>query len=296
MAQRFGGRFSPGASQDRAADPAPGWAGRRRSRAGARINALFIVPAPLVLTAFAQEPVGLAFDLAAFGLLMAAAFMTREGEKAHQAFDVRRVARKPALPRKLIGAALTAAGLAFAGLPDPGAAVIFAVLGAGLHLFAFGPDPLRDKGHEDTDAFQLERVTKAVEEAEAYLAEMRAAIADLRDRRLTDRVDRFIATARTMFRRVEDDPRDLTGARRFLGVYLLGARDATVKFADLYARRADRQARADYVALLDDLEDGFATRTDKMLLSDRSDLDIEIEVLRDRLQREEATAPKRAGN
>ncbi len=89
-----------------------------------------------------------------------------------------------------------------------------------------------------------------------------------------------------MIRTVEEDPRDLTGARKYLGVYLMGARDATIKFVDLYARNKDADARADYEALLDDLEQNFAARTDKMLLDDRSDMDIEINVLRDRLQRE----------
>jgi CHASE3 domain sensor protein len=89
-----------------------------------------------------------------------------------------------------------------------------------------------------------------------------------------------------MFRTIEEDPRDLTGARKYLTVYLQGARDATIKFADIYARSQDPQARSDYLALLEDLEQNFAARTQKMLLEDRSDLTIEIDVLRDRLQRE----------
>lgn len=89
-----------------------------------------------------------------------------------------------------------------------------------------------------------------------------------------------------MIRTVEEDPRDLTGARKFLGVYLMGARDATVKFVDRYRRSKNNEARADYEALLGDLEQNFAARTEKMLLDDKSDMDIEIKVLRDRLQRE----------
>ena len=48
----------------------------------------------------------------------------------------------------------------------------------------------------------------------------------------------------------------------------------------------DAQARADYAALLDDLEQNFAARTRALLTEDRTDLTIEIDVLRDRLQRE----------
>ena len=41
----------------------------------------------------------------------------------------------------------------------------------------------------------------------------------------------------------------------------MGARDATVRFADVYATSRDAKARADYEALLTDLETNFASRT-----------------------------------
>ena len=58
------------------------------------------------------------------------------------------------------------------------------------------------------------------------------------------------------------------------------------KFADIFSRTRDAQARTDYLALLDDLEKNFAARNRKSLLEDRSDLTIEIDVLRERLSRE----------
>ena len=100
------------------------------------------------------------------------------------------------------------------------------------------------------------------------------------------RVERFILTARDLFRTVEEDPRDLTSARKYLSVYLQGARDATVAFVDVYQRTGDADAKADYLSLLDDLEQNFAARTQKLLSDDRTDLTIEIDVLRDRLARE----------
>ena len=102
----------------------------------------------------------------------------------------------------------------------------------------------------------------------------------------TARLEDFSDTARDLIRTVEEDPRDLTAARKYLGVYLQGARDATSKFADIYSRTRDTQARTDYLALLDDLEKNFAARNRKSLLEDRSDLTIEIDVLRERLSRE----------
>ena len=71
----------------------------------------------------------------------------------------------------------------------------------------------------------------------------------------------------------------------------MGARDATVKFADLYSETQDPGARGDYEALLTDLEANFAARTRALIDSGRTDFDIELQVLRDRLAREGVRMP-----
>jgi len=49
-------------------------------------------------------------------------------------------------------------------------------------------------------------------------------------------------------------------------------------------------ARAKFEDLLTDLEASFTTQKQKLLLENRTDLDVEIEVLRDRLQQEGISA------
>lgn len=284
MAQKFGGKYSPDST------PQPeAFQGARRSRAGGRVNLLFLAPLPLIWQAFGNGPSALVLNLAALGTLLLAAWLTREGLLAQEAYEARKVARRPALPRKILGSLLTGTGLAVAGFAASGdllAPLAYGIVGTVLHFLAFGPDPMRNKGLEGVDLFQTDRVARAVDEAEEHLRAMSDAIKRAGDRTLEGRVERFQQAARALFRTVENDPRDLTAARRYLGVYLLGARDATVKFADIYARTRNAEARADYEALLDDLEENFATRNQKLLLDDRSDLTVEIDVLRERLQRE----------
>jgi len=292
MAERFGGKYSPDNTATKtpgAPLPAQPFDGKRRTRAGGRVNLLFFAPVIFLLTAFLQEPVGLGLDLAAFAVLMLSAWLTREGILAQEAYDARKVARRPAIPRKIFAAVLMGVGLFLGGYAVGGTLVnpvIFALLGVVLHGFSFGLDPLRDKGMEGIDSFQTDRVARAVNEGESHLKAMSDAILRAGDRALETRIERFATTARAMFRTVENDPRDLTAARKYLGVYLLGARDATVKFADIYARSRDPKARADYEALLTDLEANFTAQTQSFLSDDRSDLNIEIDVLRERLQRE----------
>ncbi len=290
MAQRFGGKYSPDGADKGAPVPDRGaFRGARRTRAGGRVNLLFFAPLPLAARAFGAGPVELALNLAALGTLLLAAWLTREGILAQEAYEARKIARRPAIPRKIFASGLTGLGLGLAGYASGGGVMeplIYAALGAVLHSFAFGLDPLKDKGMEGVDSFQTDRVARVVDQAEDYLRGMTEALKRAGDRQAETRLERFQITVRDMLRTVEDDPRDLTAARKYLGVYLMGARDATVKFADLHARAPNPAARDKYLALLGDLEQNFTAKTRALMQDSSTDLDIEIDVLRDRLERE----------
>ncbi len=284
MAQRYGGRYSPDGNR-----PAQGGSATvvARPRGQWRTTVLFLSAFTFLFPAFGDDPDDMLMGLGAGGLLVLAAWTTREGLKAEAAFNARKLARRPAFPRKIAGAVLTGCALALGGfIAEPGLLypTLFALVGAGLHLVSFGIDPIAGKGMEGIDTFQTDRVARAVDEGERHLAAMKDAILRVRDRQLEGRVDRFITAARSLFRTVEGDPGDLTAARKYLSVYLMGARDATVKFADHYAQTRDASARADYEALLTDLETTFASRTTALLTNSRTDLDVEVSVLRERLK------------
>ncbi|KIN64301.1 hypothetical protein Z946_3192 [Sulfitobacter noctilucicola] len=290
MAQRYGGKFSPDPT---ASDGAPRSERRRKqvNPAGGRSNVMFIPAIPLVATTLGDGAIPMTLGLAGAAIWTLSAWLLREGLQAEAAFNDRKIARRPALPRKILAAVGMGigAGLAVAAhLNAPGilSPLLFGLCTGALHLAAFGIDPMKSKGMEGVDTFQQDRVARVVDEAEKHLSAMTDAIMRAKDRQARAKLEDFQEAARTLIRTVEEDPRDLTAARKYLGVYLQGARDATIKFADIYARTGDKEARDDYFALLDDLEDNFAARTRKSLLDDRSDLTIEIDVLRDRLARE----------
>lgn len=288
MAKRYGGKYSP-----EGGDPVAHTPGQYERAAvnpvGARANVLFIPAIPLVFTTLWGGAVSMAFGLSGAGLLTLAALLLRGGLEAEAAYNARKVARRPAFPRKLAASILTGAGILCAGIAHDGgilASALFGIAAGALHVSTFGIDPLRDKGMDGIDTFQQDRVARVVDEAEKHLSAMSDAIKRANDRTTEAKLEQFQTIARDLIRTVEEDPRDLAAARKYLGVYLLGARDATAKFADIFARTRDTKARDDYTALLSDLSDNFAARTRKLLIEDRSDLNIEIDVLRERLARE----------
>ncbi len=297
-AERYGGKYSPdgraGAAPEAAAPPPTAFRNRRARKVSLRARAMFLLPLPLLFAGLgairrgnAPEMLG---ELGAFAGLMLAAWLLNEGRKAEEAYAARAVARPPAIPRKLFAAVLTGGSVFLAGIlslgQNPLGALAFGVVAAVAHLAAFGLDPMKKKGLEGVDEFASERVARAIDQAEALVRAILDAGKAIGDRRLEGRIERLCAQAREVFRVVEQDPRDLNRARTFLSVYLLGLRDATVKFAEVWNRSHDAGARAGYEALLGDLEKSFATQRSHLLEDDRSDLDVEIEVLRERLQQD----------
>jgi hypothetical protein len=297
MTKRYGGKFSPEGTPDNARadlELPHKFRGKKAYNSNIRAKLLFLVPLPLLFSGIGElqagNGTGVLYEWGALAALLLAAWLLRDGLEAEDAYNARKVARPPAVPRKVFASAITGIGVALAAFGGAHvglfSSLIFGGAAALAHSFSFGIDPLRRKGMEGFDEFETERVAKAVDKAEKLLQETISASHKFNDRRLEGRIESLASAARDMFRIVEEDPRDLARARKFMGVYLKGARDATIKFADVYARNRDAQARSDYEALLTDLEQSFAGHRETLLLDDRSDLDVEIEVLRDRLKQE----------
>ena len=193
MAKRYAGKYSPGSDPADARGTASAerpFDGKVPSRVGLRSNLLFLLPFPFLVSAFRAEPGGLALNLGAFGALMLSAWLTREGLLAEEAYEARSIARRPAIPRKIFGAATLGLGLGLAGIADGSLlhGVIFAGLGGLLHLMSFGLDPLKDKGLAAGQRFDADRAERAVREAESVLTEMATAIKRARDAQLEGRV------------------------------------------------------------------------------------------------------------
>ncbi len=294
MTKKYGGQFSPDGATETAPSQPNKFSGQEVYNPNIRSKLLFLVPLPLLFSGISElrigNSTGMAIELGAFGVLILAAWLLRDGLQAEDAYNARKVAKPPAIPRKIFASVLTGLGVWMAAYGGAGldliSSLVYAAAASAAHSFSFGIDPLRKKGMEGFDSFETERVTKAIEKAEKLLSETVTASHRIKDRALEARIESLARTARDMFRTIEEDPRDLTRARKFIGVYLKGARDATIKFANLYTKNRDQDARLKYENLLNDLEKNFSAHRETLLLDDRSDLDIEIEVLQDRLKQE----------
>lgn len=292
MSRRYGGRYSPPGTPP-GGSTSPRFAGRRAERAHIAARLMYLAAIPYLVAAILAlggPPMILLAKVLGLALMVLSAVLLNEGLRAQAAYEARTVARPPAIPRKAFAIAATTLGVGVTSMIGAGDGILGGAVTGGIagaaQWLAFGLDPMRRKGVRGASDFENERVAKAIDSAEATVSEIIALARSIGDRHLEARVERMATAVRDVFRTIEADPRDLTRARRFIGVYLTGARDATAKFAELYRREANAEARADYEALLDDMETSFRQHREDLLKDDKVALDVEIEVLRERLSQE----------
>ncbi len=108
---------------------------------------------------------------------------------------------------------------------------------------------------------------------------------------LGQRIDRVVALTNRILERIRQDPRDLRRARKFMNVYLDGAAEVAERLVRLQQndRAAAEQMAPRMVALLAAMERAAEELHQRLLANDTLDLDVQIEVLEQRIQREGLT-------
>jgi 5-bromo-4-chloroindolyl phosphate hydrolysis protein len=220
--------------------------------------------------------------------------LVERGRQAEADYLRRTIARAPRLPRKLLGAGLTALGVLLASLLASSAGIAASLLFAGAAfggcVLAYGLDPRQDKGlAPDTAAgaeVRMETVVAAIAEAERKIEEIEHWAKRLRSRELTRHLQRIVAQARAILDEIEKDPADIRRARRFLVTYLDGTRDVVEKYAAQQEDLAETPLADNFRRVLTTVESVFAEQHAVLKRNETLDLEVRIEVLETQLLRE----------
>jgi 5-bromo-4-chloroindolyl phosphate hydrolysis protein len=263
--------------------PAGGRAGGRVIAPQAVLPFLFVVPpAVAAVHALVRGDVG-RFGQAAgvTALFFLAAWLIRRGVKAAGS-------NRP-FPGRTLGAlalALATAGAAWF-LAGHGM-IVSLIFGAGAlagAVLAYGSElaPTRGEGlsADAADARQL------VGEARAKLERLARARYRIQGApEITQKLDSIKGWIEKILAQIEEDPRDLRRARKFLVVYLDGAGEVADKYVALQAKGEGASFAPRLLDLLAEMEKVSAEQHAKLLENDSFDLDVQLEVLSDRLKKE----------
>ncbi len=256
---------------------------------------LFVLPLPILAAILRLLASGsyikFGVGLGAFGLFMLGAYCVRRGLHYQAEQKRRKWARSTRVPWKALGSAgigiATALSVLFLTSHSLMAAIFFgigAVIGC---LLTYGVDPQ----HSSEDVVSkygvtADEVIEALEEADEKIIGIESANKTIRNPELNSRLRRITAKARDILGIIEDDPRDLRRARKFLRTYLDGARRVTEGYARTHTKQQNDILDQNFRNVLNTIEEVFGEQHEKLLENDVLDLDVQIEVLETQLKRE----------
>lgn len=170
---------------------------------------------------------------------------------------------------------------------------IFISLGYGLLTFCgmalfYGFDAKDTSKHTQLSGVSAEELTDAFNEAEGKIDNIRTAARKLRssNKVLAKRLVHIADNSQGILKIINDDPKDLRQARKFLKVYLDGTQSVVSKYAARDHLQDDDTIKSNLDKVLDTIESVIIEQRDKLLKNDMLDLDVQIEVLQTQLTHE----------
>ena len=262
-------------------------------KTGIKGTLLFLMPLPVLIGAVIHLLKGNVFSSLTAGALFAgfmiAAVVARHGFKLESRFKQKKLAKAPGTPFKSVAAIILAGttGLTAFLLSDYGllASILIGFVALLGFYMAYGVDPRRDKTGNISLGVSADEVFEALEAAEIKIATIETARKNIRNIQFDQHLKRIIEKARAILAMIEEDPKDLNRARKFLKVYLDGTARVTESYAKTHGKDATTEVLdTSFQEVLDSIESTFDEQREKLLQNDQLDLDVKIEVLKTQLK------------
>ncbi len=256
---------------------------------------LYLLPMPMLFLALWRMlggNGGSAFGFAAgFALCMLAATLVRKGVGIESEAKRRKIVRRSStVPYKVIGAGVLGVAIFLSALMGAGIPM-FSSLMLGLAsvvgcVFVYGTDPSRNSPDMSAIGVTSEEVLEILNEADTKILAIEAARDRIHNVELKDRLKNITKGVREIMGIVEDDPRDLRRARKFLRTYLDGAQRVTEGYADTHSYGDDGELEDNFRNVLGTIERVIEEQKGKLLENNLTELDVQIEVLQLQLEKE----------
>ena len=260
---------------------------------------LFFLPLPLFfaipLSLSAHNMKAFIVNSIAFILFMLSASLARKGFYIEKEYNRRKIAKAPKVKYKTI--ALIIFTIAVFITSKFGAdnsflvSVGYALAGFfGFYLY-YGIDPIKDKIQNISLGVSPEEVIEALDEAERKIEAIEDARVSIYNLELNDRLRSITKEAREVLKLIEENPNDLYRARKFLVVYLDGAKRVIEGYAKTRKssdKNSEERAKLDdkFKNVLETIEKTFKEQQEKLKENSLENLDVQIEVLKKQMKYE----------
>ena len=252
---------------------------------------LYIFLAPLflavILALFNTNIKAFILSGISFILFFTVARLARKGLDAESFYNENTFTKAPKIPYKTIAGYLLGGSTFFTafitgGEPFVKSAFLAIIATVGYYLL-YGFDPKKDK-LENLGDISAEFVLETISEAKSKLSSIKNDMRDIKDTLLYDKLSTAVSKAENILQTIQEDPKDIRVARKFLIVYIDGMAKVTESYTDLDEQDITTHTKVKIHTLMDDVEIRFDKELSRLKNNNQFDLDVHIDTLKEQIK------------
>ena len=226
-------------------------------------------------------------NIIAFGLFFATAKANSIGLAQELEYYTKTLTKAPKIPYKLIAGVLLGISTFFsasiAGYQNIFIGIFLGVIASIGYFLYYGFDPRADKLTNIGD-ISAEFVLETLAKARGKLKSIEEDMTHIKDTKLTSQLRVAINKAYEILKNIEDDPKDVRVARKFIIVYIDGIKKVTKSYIELDEQDITDETKEKLYNLLSDVEDRFEKEIIRLKRNNQFDLDVHIDVLQEQIK------------
>lgn len=242
----------------------------------------------VILALLARDIPAFGLNLTAFVLFYATAKLNTWGLANEFTYHKEKLTKAPTKPYKTMSAILLGIATFFTATVAGGESFLMGIflsitstVGYGLY---YGLDPRSDK-LENIGDVSAELVLKTISDAKSKLVIIEEHVEKiLKDSLLHDKLTLAVKKAEHIIQTIQEDPKDIRVARKFLVVYIDGLEKVTKSYTSLDESDIKGETKEKLHQLLDDVEHKFDRELSRLKKNNEFDLDVNIDVLQQQIK------------
>ncbi|CAA6806501.1 MAG: Unknown protein [uncultured Sulfurovum sp.] len=242
----------------------------------------------VVLALVARDIPAFGLNLTAFILFYGVVKLNTWGLANEFKYHQEKLTKAPTKPYKTMSAILlgiaTLFAASFAGDESIFMGIFLASIAVIGYVLYYGLDPRTDK-LENIGDVSAELVLKTLKDAKSKLSGIESHInSDLKDLVLKDKLSLATKKAEHIIQTIQEDPKDIRVARKFLLVYLDGLEKVTNSYTSMDEADIKGETKEKLHQLLNDVEIRFDKELRRLKKNNEFDLDVNIDVLQQQIK------------
>jgi 5-bromo-4-chloroindolyl phosphate hydrolysis protein len=250
---------------------------------------IFLVPlfVSVVLALFQTNIQAFLLNGVSFFLFLAVARLAKKGFTQEQAYEASIFTKAPKVPYKMFAGYLLGISTFFTAFvtgSEPLVKSLFLALIStiGYYLY-YGFDPKKDK-LENLGDVSASFVLETINEAKEKLSNIETNSTKIKDLPLQKKITTAVTKAKHILQTIQEDPKDIRIARKFLIVYIDGIAKVTQSYVELDETDITTDTKERLHTLMDEVEDKLDKELIRLKQNNAFDLDVHIDVLKEQIK------------